>query len=120
MANRWETMEIMTDYFFGFQKSQQMVNAAMKLKKKILLGRKVMTNLDSILKSKDIIVPIKVRLVKPMVFPVVMYGYASWAIKKAEHGGIDAFEPWCWKRLLRVPWTDCKEIQPAHPEGNQS
>ena len=71
----------------------------------LLLGRKVMTNLDSILKSRDITLPIKVRLVKALVFPVVMYGYESWTVKKAEHGRIDAFELWCWRRLLRVPWT---------------
>ena len=78
-----------------------------------------MTNLDSILKSRDITLPTKDRLVKAMVFPVVMYGCESWTIKKAEHQRIDAFELWCWRRLLRVP-LDCKEIQPVHPEGNQS
>ena len=81
-----------------------MVSAAMKLRR-LLLGRKVMTNLDSILKSRDITLPTKVRLVKAMVFPVVMYGCESWTIKKAECQGIDAFELWCWRRLLRVPWT---------------
>ena len=87
-------------------------------KRRVLLGRKVMTILHSILESRDIILPTKVRLVKAMVFPVVMYGCESWSIKKAEHR-IDAFELWCWRRLLRVPW-DCKEIQPVHPMGNQS
>ena len=82
-----------------------MVIAAMKLKVLLLLGRKVMTNLDSILKSRDITLPAKVHLVKAMVFPVVMYGCESWAIKKAEHWRIDAFELWCWRRLLGVPWT---------------
>ena len=82
-----------------------MVIAAMKLKDALLLGRKVTTNLDSILKSRDITVPTKVRLVKVMVFPVVMYGCESWTIKKAEHQRLDAFELWCWRRLLRVPWT---------------
>ena len=82
-----------------------MVTAAMKLKDTLLLGRNVMTNLDSILKSGDITLPTKVHLVKAMVFPVVMYGYESWTIKKAEHRKIDAFELWCWRRLLRVPWT---------------
>ena len=117
----------------------------------LLLGRKVMANLDSILKSKDIPLSTKVRLVKAMVFPVVMYGCESWTIKKAEHRRMEAFELWYWRRLLRVPWTarssnqsilkeispgcsleglmlkktfesplDCKEIQPVHPEGNQS
>ena len=82
-----------------------MVTAAMKLKRRLLLGRKVMTNLDSILKSRDITLPTKVHLVKVMVFPVVMYGCDSWTVKKAEHQRIDAFELWCWRRLLRVPWT---------------
>ena len=82
-----------------------MVTAAMKLKRRLLLGRKVMTNLDSILKSRDITLPTKVHLVKAMVFPVVMCGCESWTVKKAEHRRIDAFELWCWRRLLRVPWT---------------
>ena len=82
-----------------------MMIAAMKLKKPLLFGRKVMTNLDSILESRDIILPAKVRLVKAMVFPVVMYGCESWTVKKAECPRIDAFEVWCWRRLLRVPWT---------------
>ena len=82
-----------------------MVIAAMKLKDALLLGKKVMINLDSILKSRDITLPIKVCLVKDMVFPVVMYGCESWTIKKAKHQRIDAFELWCWRRLLRVPWT---------------
>ena len=77
-----------------------------------------MTNLDSILKSRDITLPIKIRLVKAMVFPVVMYGCENWTVKKAEHRRIDAFELWCWRRLLRVPWTS-KEIQPVHSEGDQ-
>ena len=76
-----------------------------EIKTRLLLGRKVMTNLDSILKSRDIILPTKVCLVKAMVFPVVMYGCESWTVKKAEYGRIDAFELWCWRRLLRVPWT---------------
>ena len=90
------------------------------VKRRLLLGRKVMTNLDSILKSRDITLPTKVRLVKAMVFPVVMYGCASWTIKKAESWRIDAFELWCWRRLLRVPWTArrpnqsiLKEISPG-------
>ena len=78
-----------------------------------------MTNLDSIFKSRDITLPTKVHLVKVMVFPVVMYGCESWTVKKAERWRIDAFELWCWRRLLRVP-LDCKEIQPVHPKGNQS
>ena len=92
-----------------------------EIKRCLLLGRKVMTNLDSILKSRDITLPTKVRLVKAMVFPVVMYGCTSWTIKKAEHWKIDAFELWCWRRLLRVPWTTrrsnqsvLKEISPEY------
>ena len=97
-----------------------MVTAAMKLRR-LLLGRKAMTNLDSILKSRDITLPTKVRLVKAMAFPVVMYGYQSWTIKKAEHQRADAFELWCWRKLLRVPWTArrsnhsiLKEISPEY------
>ena len=90
--------------FFGDPKSLQIVIAAMKLRY-LLLGRKVMTNLGSILKSRDITLPTKIHLVKAMVFPVVIYGCKSWTIKKAEHRRINVFEPWCWRRLLRVPWT---------------
>ena len=82
-----------------------MVIAAMKLKDACSLEKKAMTNLDSLLKSRDITFPTKVHIVKAKVFPVVMYGCESWTIKKAEHQGIDAFEPWCWRRLLRIPWT---------------
>ena len=82
-----------------------MVIAAIEIKRHLLLGRKVMTNLDSILKSRDVTLSTKVRLVKAMVFPVVMYGWETWTVKKAEHRRIDAFELWCWRRLLRVPWT---------------
>ena len=82
-----------------------------EIKKCLLLGRKVMTNLDSILKSRDITLPTKVHLVKAMVFPVVMYGFESWTVKKAEHRRIDAFELWCWRRLLRVPWTSRRSNQ---------
>ena len=105
--------------FFWAPKSLQMVLAAMKLKDFLLLGRKVITNLDSIFKSRDITLSTKVRLIKAMVFPVVMYGCESWTVKKAECQRIDAFELWCWRRLLRV-WLDCKEIQPVHPKGDQS
>ena len=97
-----------------------MVTAAMKLKVTYSLGRKVMTNLDSMLKSRDITLSTKVRLVKAIAFPVVMYGCESWTIKKPEHRRIDAFELWCWRRLLRVPWTarrsnqsNLKEISPG-------
>ena len=86
---------------------------------KLLLGRKAMTTLDSILKSRDITLPTKICLVKAMVFPVVMYGCEGWTIKKAERRRIDAFELWCWRRLLRVPWT-AKEIQPVHPKADRS
>ena len=87
-----------------------------KIKRRLLLGRKVMTNLDGIFKSRDITLATKVHLVKAMVFPVVMYRCESWTVKKAEHWRIDAFELWCWRRLLRVPW----KIQPVHPKGDQS
>ena len=96
--------------FWGAPKPLHMVTAAMKLKL-LLLGRKVMTNLDSILKSRDITLPTKVCLVKAMVFPVVMYGCESWTTKKAESRRIDAFELWCWRKLLRVPWTARRSSQ---------
>ena len=89
-----------------------------EIKRLLLLGRKVMTNLDSILKSRDITLPTKVRLVKAMVFPVVMYGCETWTIKKAEHRRIDAFELWSWRRLLRVPWTSRKSNQSILKEIN--
>ena len=103
--------------FWGAPKSPQMVIAAMKSKDAYSLEG-VMTNLDNILKSRDITLSTKVRLVKTMVFPVVMYGCENWTIKKAEHQRIDAFELWCWRRL-KSP-LDCKEIQPVHPKGDQS
>ena len=90
-----------------------------EIRRCLLLGRKVMTNLDSILKSRDITLPTKVHLVKAMVFPVVMYGCESWTVKKAEHRKIDAFELWCWRRLLRVPWTGRRSNQ-SRTEGDQS
>ena len=105
MGNRWgNSGNSVRLYYFWAPKSLQMVIAAMKLRH-LLLGRTVMTNLDKILKSRDIPLPTKVHLVKAVVFPVVMYGCESWTIKKAEHRRIDAFELWCWRRLLRVPWT---------------
>ena len=107
--------------FGGAPKSLQMVIAAMKLKDAYSLEEKVMTNLDSIFKSRDITLPTKVRLVKAMVFPVVMYGCESWTVKKAERRRTNAFELWCWRRLLRVPWTArrsnqsvLKEISPGY------
>ena len=87
-----------------------------EIKRRLLLARKVMTNLDSILKSRDITLPTKVRLVKAMVFPVVMYGCESWTVKKAEHQRIAAFELWCWRRLLRIPWTTRRSNQPILKE----
>ena len=90
-----------------------------EIKRRLLLGRKTMTNPDSILKSRDITLPTMVHLVKAMVFPVVMYGCKSWTIKKAEHQRIDAFELWCWRRLLRVPWS-ARRSQPVHLKGDQS
>ena len=100
-----ETMETVTDFIFLGSKITADDVCSHEIKRCLLLGRKAMTNLNSILKSRDITLPIKVHLVKAMVFPVDMYECASWTIKKAEHQRIDAFELWCWKRLLRVPWT---------------
>ena len=100
-----ETVETVSDFNFGGSKITTDGDCSHEIKRRLLLGRKVMTNVDSILKSRDITFPTKVRLVKAMVFPVVMYGCESWIIKKAECRGIDAFELWCWRRLLRVPWT---------------
>ena len=108
MGKQWKQCQTL---FFWAPKSQQMVTAAMKLKRCLLLGSKAMTNLDSILKSREITLPTKVCLVKAMVFPVVTYGYESWTIKKAEGRRIDAFELWCWRRLLRVPWTARRSYQ---------
>ena len=100
-----ETIETVTDFILGGSKITADGDCSHEIKGRLLLGRKVMANLDSILKSRDVALSTKVRLVKAMVFPVVMYGCESWTIKKAECRRIDAFELWCWKRLLRVPWT---------------
>ena len=100
-----ETMETVTNFIFGGSKITADGDCSHEIKKCVLLGRKVMTNLDSILKSRDITLPIKIRLIKAMIFPVVMNGCESWTVKKAEHRRIYAFELWCWRRLLRVPWT---------------
>ena len=100
-----ETMETVTDFIFLGSKITSDGDCSHEIKKHLLLGRKVMTNLDSILRSRDINLPTKVHLVKAMVFPVVMYGCESWTIKKAERQRMDAFQLWCWRRLLRVPWT---------------
>ena len=114
MGKQWQTL------FFWSPKSLQMVTAAMKLRR-LLLGRKAMTNLDSVLKSGDVTLPTKVQIIKTMAFPVVMYGCESWTIKKAECWRTDAFELWCWRRLRRVPWTArrsnqsiLKEISPKY------
>ena len=96
--------ETVADFIFLGSKITAYGDCSHEIKRCLLLGRKVMTNLDSILKSRDITLPTKVHLVKAVVFPVVMYGCESWNLKKAEHQGIDAFELWCWRRLLRVPW----------------
>ena len=100
-----ETVETVADFIFLDSKITADGDCSHEIKRRLLLGRKVMTNLYSILKSRDITLPTKVHLVKAMVFPVVMYGCESWTIKKAEHRRTDAFELWCWRRLLRVPWT---------------
>ena len=115
-----ETVETVSDFILGGSKITADGDCSHKIKRCLLLGRKVMTNLDSIFKSRDITLPTKVRLVKAMVFPVVMYGCESWTVKKAERQRIDAFELLCWRRLLRVPWTArrsnlfiLKEISPG-------
>ena len=123
--NSWqidaETVETVRDFIFGGSKIIAYGECSHEIKRRLLLGRKVMTNLESIFKSRDITLPTKVRLVKAMVFPVVMFGCESWTIKKTEHQRIDAFELWCWRRLLRVPWTAgrsnqsiLKEISPEY------
>ena len=114
-----ETVETVSDFILGGSKITADGDCLHEIKGRLLLRRKVMTNLESILKSRDITLPTKVCLVKAMVFPVVIYGCDSWTVKKAECRRIDAFVLWCWRRLLRAP-LDCKEIQPVHPKGNQS
>ena len=115
-----ERVETVSDFIFGGSKITADVDCSHEIKRCLLLGRKVMTNLDSILKSRDITLPTKGHLVKAMVFPVVRYGCESWTVKKVEHRRINAFELWCWRRLLRVPWTArrsnhsiLKEISPG-------
>ena len=98
-------VETVSDFIFGGSKITADGDCSHEIKRCLLTGRKAMTNLDSILKSRDITLPTKVHLVKAMVYPIVRYGYESWTIKKGEHRRIDAFELWCWRRLLRVPWT---------------
>ena len=116
-----ETVETVTDFIFLGSKITADGDCSHEIKRHLLLGRKVMTNLDSVLKSRDITLPTNVCLVKAMVFPVVMYGCESWTIKKAECGRIDTFELWCWRRVFRVPWTSrrsnqsiLKEISPEY------
>ena len=108
----------MSDLIFGGSKVTADGDCSHEIKRRLLLGRKVMTKLDSILKSRDITLPTKVHLVKAMVFLVVMYGCEGWTVRKAEHRQTDAFELWCWRRLLSP--LDYKEIQPVHPKGDQS
>ena len=104
-------METVTDFILGGSKSTADGDCSHEIKRLLLLGRKAVTNIDSILKSRDITLPTKVYLVKAMLFPVVMYGCEKRTIKKAEHQRIDAFELWCWRRLLRVPWTERRSNQ---------
>ena len=118
MGKQWKQL---SDFILGGSKITADGDCSHEIKRHLLLGRKVMTNLGSILKSRDIAFPIKVRLVKAMVFPVVMYGCESWTVKKAEHRRVDAFELWCWRRLLGVLWTSrrsnqliLKEINPEY------
>ena len=115
-------METVSDFILGGSKIIAEADFSHEIQRHLLLGRKVMTNLDSILKSRDITLPTKVHQVKAMVFPVVMYGCESWTVKKAEHQRIDAFELWCWRRLLRVPWTARRSnqsiLKETSPEGS--
>ena len=116
-----ETMETVTDFIFGGSKIAADGDCSHEIKRCLLLGRKAMTNLDSLLKSREVTLPTKVYLVKGMVFPIVMYGCKSWTIRKVEHRRTDAFELWCWRRLLRIRWTArrsnqsiLKEISPEY------
>ena len=111
-----ETVETVSDFIFGGFKMTADGDCSHEIKRGLLLGRKAMTNLDSILKSRDVTLPTKVHLVKAMVFPVVMYGCESCTVKKAKHRRIDAFELWCWRRLLRVPWTARRSNQSIQKE----
>ena len=111
-----ETMETVSEFIFLGSKITAEGDCSNEIKSYLLLGREVMTNLDIILESRDITLPTKVRLVNSMIFPVVMYGCESWTIKKTEHRKIDAFELWCWRRLLRVPWTERRSNQPILKE----
>ena len=113
-----ETMETVADFIFLGSKITADGDCSHEIKRHLLLGRKVMTNLDSIFKSRNITLPTKVHFVKAMVFPVVMYGCESWTVKKAERQRIDAFELWCWRRLLRVPWTARRSNQSILKENS--
>ena len=113
-----ETVETVSDFILGGSKITADGDCSHEIKRRLLIGRKVMTKLDSILKSRDITLPTKVRLVKAIVFPVVMYGCESWTVKKAEYQRIDAFELWCWRRLLRVPWTARRSNQSILKESS--
>ena len=113
-----ETVETVTDFILGDSKITADVDCSHEFKRHLLLGRKVMINIYSILKNRDTTLPTKVYLVKAMVFPVVIYGCESWTIKKAEHQRIDAFELWCWRRLLRVPWTAMRSNQSILKENS--
>ena len=108
-----KTVETVTDFILGGSKITADGDCSHEIKRRLLLGGKVMTNLDNILRSRDISLPANVHLVKAVLFPVVMYGCESWTIKKAEHRRIDAFELWCWRRLLRVPWTARDQTSPS-------
>ena len=121
MANRWGNNGNMRDFIFWGSKITADGDCSHEIKRRLLLGGRIMTNLDSILKSRDITLPTKVHLVKAMIFPVVVNGCESWTIKKSQHRRIDVFELWCWRRLLRVPWTArrsnqsiLKEISPEY------
>ena len=116
MGKQWKQCQTS---FFGGSKITADGDCSHEIKRCLLLGRNAITNLDSIFKSRDITLPMKVCLVKAMVFPVVMYGCESWTVKKAEQGRTDALELWCWRTLLRVPWT-ARRAKPVHSEGDQS
>ena len=115
MGKQWKQWQIL---FWGTPVTAD-GDCSHEIKRRLLLGRKVVTNLDSIFKSRDIALPTNVHLIMAMVFPVVLYGCESWTIKKAEHRRIDVFELWCWRRVFFESRLDCKEIQPVHPKGNQ-
>ena len=115
-----EKLETATDFIFLDSKTTANDDCSHEIKRWLLLRRKAMTNLDSILKSRDTTLLTNVCTIKALIFPVVMYRYKSWTIKKTEHQRIEALELWCWRRLLRVPWTECKVIKSVNPKGNQT